>query len=192
MLHLELNHTSSDLTIFFLHKQPLSLITSYSLLSTAHRPVKAFYTTAPHCSTVTVSGTLNVWITVSWARPPEWQWVETASPPYLGHATVDSGSRPAGVDQSVSKALICYDTLTLPLEDVRALGNSPTALPIAARVMQGVREAGMDGGTGYGRTEVNGLKEGECWDAGSAEERKWIWEGIRRTECGIKQIRTIS
>lgn len=82
--------------------------------------------------------------------------------PYLGHATVDSGSRPAGVDQSASKALICCDTLTLPFGGRPALGSGPTALPIAARVMQGVREAGMDGGTGYGGMEVNGQKEGEC------------------------------
>lgn len=119
MLHSQLNHTSSDLTIFFLHKQPLSLITSYLLLSIARRPVKAFSTTVSRCSIATLSGRLNVWITVSWARPPEWQRVRIASPPYLGHATIHSGSRPAGVDQSASKALICCDTLTLPLEDVR-------------------------------------------------------------------------
>lgn len=42
------------------------------------------------------------------------------------------------------------------------LGSSPTAVPIAARVMQGVRGAGMDGGTGYGGMEVSRQKEEEC------------------------------
>lgn len=68
MLHLQLNCTSSDLTIFFLHKQPLSLITSYSLLSSTPRRVKVFSTTASRCSIVTLSGGLNVWITVSWGQ----------------------------------------------------------------------------------------------------------------------------
>lgn len=40
------------------------------------------------------------------------------------------------------------------------LGSSPI-VPIAARVMQGVRGAGMDGETGYGGMEVNGQKEEE-------------------------------
>lgn len=38
------------------------------------------------------------------------------------------------------------------------LGSSPI-VPVAARVMQGVRKAGMDGETGYGGMEVN--KQGE-------------------------------
>lgn len=39
------------------------------------------------------------------------------------------------------------------------LGSCPTAMPIAARVMQGVRGAGMDRGIGFGGIEVNGQKE---------------------------------
>lgn len=43
MLHLQLKRKSSDHTIFLLHKQPLSLITSYSLLRAAYRSVRASY-----------------------------------------------------------------------------------------------------------------------------------------------------
>ncbi|CAB1416484.1 unnamed protein product [Pleuronectes platessa] len=37
-----------------------------------------------------------------------------------------------------------------------ALGSRPTAVSIAARVMQGVRGAGMERGTGLEEMEVNG------------------------------------
>lgn len=70
------------------------------------------------------------------------------------------------------------------------LGSSPGAVPIAARVMLGVRGASMDGGTRYGGTGVN--RQRRSSDAGSAEEKRGIWEGIRGMECSIEQIRAIS
>lgn len=54
------------------------------------------------------------------------------------------------------------------------LGSSPGAVPIAARVMLGVRGASMDGGTRYGGTGVN--RQRRSSDAGSAEEKRGIWE----------------
>lgn len=190
MLHLQLNHISSDLTIFFLHKQPLSLIT-YSLLRSARRPVKAlFHNSIPllHCDTV--------WKIECMDRsfPGQTTWVAMSR----DSITPLSGPRHSRLRfQTSGSWSVSEQGINLlwhtdsPLGGRPALGSSPTAVPIAARVMQGVREAGMDGGTGYGGMEVNGQKEGECWDAGSAEERRGIWEGIRGMECGIEQIRTI-
>lgn len=74
---------------------------------------------------------------------------------------------------------VCEQSINLlwhtdsPLGGRPVLGSSPI-VPIAARVMQGVRGAGMDGETGYGGMEVNGQKEEERWDARSAEERRGI------------------
>lgn len=131
-----------------------------------------FSPTASHRSIVTLSGRLNVWIAVSRARPPEWQWVGIASPPLSGprHSGLRfQTSRSWSVSEQGINLLWHTDS---PLGGRPALGSGPTALPIAARVMQGVREAGMDGGTGVWRdggerTEGGGMLR--CWISGWEE-----------------------
>lgn len=53
-----------------------------------------------------------------------------------------------------------------------ALGCSPAAATIVARVMKDVSGAGMDGGTLYEGNEGNRKTWGVCLDALSAEKRK--------------------
>lgn len=57
--------------------------------------------------------------TITFQSGPRHGQLRAPSPPYLGHVLANSGPTPEGVDQSAGRALILFDTLTLPLEDVR-------------------------------------------------------------------------
>lgn len=136
--------------------------------------------------TVTPSRKLNVWIIVSQTGPHDWQRVRIASP-------LLSGPRHSRRRFKTSRSWsVCVQGINLlwhansPLRGCPVLGSSPV-VPVAARVMQGVRKAGMDGESGYGGMEVNKQKEQECWDAGSAEGRQWTWEGIREMDWAKQQ-----
>lgn len=187
MLHLELSHTSSDLTIFFLHKQPLSLITFHSLLSSTRRSVKAYSATASHCDTVWKIKCMDH----SFLGKTTWLAMIRDS------ITSLSGLRHSRLRFQTSRSWsVCEQGINLlwhtdsSLWVCLVMGSRPI-VPIGARVMQGVRKAGMDGETWYGAMMVNRQKEEECWDAISAEEKRGIWKGgIRGMDCGIEQIGT--
>lgn len=154
-------------------------------LSSACRPVKAYSATASHCDTVWKIKCMDH------SFPGKTTWLAMIRDSITSLTGLRHSRRRFKTSRSWS---VCEQSINLlwhtdsPLGGRPVLGSSPI-VPIAARVMQGVREAGMDRETGYGGMEVNGQKEEERWDARSAEERRGIWGGKRWTDCGVEQIR---